>query len=367
LGEEHGKLVYHPWSSKVLKELINTYRRCELPVLDLEFSAACTLRKIFGGCIYCDSEVGSPHNNELNAHEVMMLIDRCLALGLKWIYVCGLGEPTNDPKFYDVIEKLEAANVKMSIFTNGIYLTRDLIEKLYESNVSIIIKCDSFNEKRFNHILMGKLTTTFNPARKIYENIRHALEVGYCEKSGPDMALSVVITRINIDDIPHIVEFCKNNAIFPLIAELEYAGRAKRIYSELAPSVHELLELKQKVDEILGYEYVVPICPAALVGLHITNVGECVIDRRTGMSCGWFYLKEPDYVSLGNVRHHDVKHLLYAQLEYRSGITPDALIDWWRDVRARLVFGGCGGMGIMDSYINILHLSSEKLKFLAGA
>lgn len=334
-------IVYYPWSEKVLNECLAGHDRGELSTLDLELTAKCSQ----ASCIYCDSrpDVGIRHHNELNYRETEKLLKEAKKLGLRWIYTCGLGEPLEDIKFERLVETASMGDVRLSIFTNGILIDKNKAKWLHENRVCLILKLDTFEEATFDKIL-GKKGT----AQKIYEVVKLLLDAGYgknCGNNYTDLAFSIVPTSLNIDDIGNVVKFAKKNHIFPSIGELERAGRAfeKKTYHDLALDNERILELKKKVESLLWKGYTRPICPTIITGLHIDNIGDCVVDYQTGLNCKWFLLGEPMIKILGNIRKDSLAGMFNSAREYRKKCFEKNGNGVRECESTEYVFGGCGG------------------------
>lgn len=206
------KLEYFPWSNEIFEETIKDSMKGNIPCLDIELSARCDLNKTTQGCIYCDSHqaIRNSYVNELKIEEILELISAAKKMGLKWVYVCGLGEPSNDPKFLNFIVGIKKKKVNVSIFSNGIYFSEEDIAFLYENHVNLILKCDSLKSEVFNRLLGGDIAQRLNLAEKIYHTISKLIEIGYSkDKASPSLALSIVPTRYNVLDILDTIEFCK--------------------------------------------------------------------------------------------------------------------------------------------------------------
>jgi len=349
-------LEYYPWSNDVLSTSIKEFSCGKLPCLDLELGASCQLKAKTGGCIYCDSNglVGKHNPAELSVKEICRVIDQGVNLGLKWVYICGLGEPTDDPKAKDVIKYLSHSKVKMSMFSNGINYSDENIEFFFENKVNLIIKCDSFDPDIFNYLLGGNKAKSLHVADSVYETIGKLIKIGYSQTSNdPSLALSIVLTNVNLSKVPEIIEFCKTWNVFPLLGELENAGRASVAFNELSPSENQLSRLRDIATEILGYNYEIPVCPAAFSGLHINNMGDCIVHKQSGSSCAWFSLVEPETEVLGNVRVDSLANLRDKLIQYRKNLKEsNNLAKWlttvWSENQLSHVFGGCGGRKLME-------------------
>ena len=312
-----------------------------MPTLDFEFTARCT----HASCIYCDSrpEVGQRHPNELNWRETERLLREGRRLGLKWLYACGLGEPLEDVRFQRIVETASDLGVKLSVFTNGILIDKELARWLHDHDVHLILKLDTFDESAFDTILGKK-----DAARKTYDALDFLLASGYGQSgrgNHTDMAFSIVPTRLNMGTIEDVLKFAKANNIFPSVGELEQAGRALEgtTYSDLSLSAEEIRSLREMVEALTWKGYKRPICPTILTGVHIDNIGNCVVDSETGFNCKWFLLRDPVVRVLGNVRQHELAALFQSTKEYRKKCfdANGKAIKYCESVD--YVFGGCGG------------------------
>ncbi|MFA4994113.1 MAG: radical SAM protein [Bdellovibrionales bacterium] len=346
--------VYFPWSERVLSDLLKGHDKGELSALDLELTAKCSQVS----CIYCDSkpDVGKKNPNELNYQETEALLDQGKALGLKWIYICGLGEPLEDERFVKMAEKASSLGIRISMFTNGLMIDQEKAFWLKKNGVCLILKMDSFNAASFDKILGRK-----GAAQKIYDTIGFLLNAGYskgCEEGYTDLAFSIVPTAFNIKDIEEVILFTKKNNIFPSIGELEHAGRAHKntTYSVLSVDEAQTSELKDTVDRHLGGCYARPICPSIIAGVHINDVGNCIVDGDTGLNCKWFMLENPAIKVLGNIREDSLATLFSRVKEYRKKCFAESSDGLQRPRSTEYIFGGCGG-----SPKRIMHLAENHL------
>jgi MoaA/NifB/PqqE/SkfB family radical SAM enzyme len=291
-------IIYKPWSPKTLLECINAYRDGKIPVLNLDFSAKCS----FCSCLYCDSKVGKASLGEMSAQEATSLITEMFySYGLKWIYICGLGEPTEDPKFFPVLECAKSLGINVSIFTNGAGIDANKAAILKDYPVHIALKLDSLNATTFD-TLVGKT----GAANKIYKFLDILISSGFLREidGETNLALSIVPTKLNFMEIKEVINFCKRNKIFPAIGEMEEVNKAASNIDKLSLTRDQLISLKKQISKIIGFEYERPLCPGIIPSLHVTNTGDYVMDQKTGLSCSWFFMKDLNYQVLGNI-HHD--------------------------------------------------------------
>ena len=333
------EITYYPWSGQVLNDCIKGWLQERLPTIDLELTAKCTRCS----CIYCDSRprVGQFDSRELTSAETIKFLKEAKELGLKWLYVCGLGEPMEDTKFFELVEYLSDVGINISIFTNATLINEETAKFFHTHSVFLVVKLDTFDEQIFDNIL-GKR----GRARLIYQAVEYLLDAGYARRNKnntTDLAFSIVPTKLSLPAIPNVIKIAKEHNIFPSIGELEVSGNASipKVYQELALSPEETRYLRHIVDEMLWPNYKRPICPAILTSLHIDHIGNVVVDRDTGLACKWFLLKEPIVHTIGDVRTNSLETLLERVKDYQHNCFKNpAKI---KNCEVDYTFGGCGG------------------------
>lgn len=335
------RIEYYPWSQKVLKESLSMQKHGMLPTLDIELTAKCS----GASCIYCDSKPDVCKNGQIGEIDFpaiqKMLVD-AKSRGLQWVYTCGLGEPLEDNKFWNIVHLLKSNDISLSMFSNGLFIPDvNVARELKKCNVNIILKMDTFDESNFN-ILLGKNGI----ASKIYAACDYLLEAGFGEKDGyTDFAFSIVPTSLSIDGIPAVVDFAKKHGIFASIGELEQAGEVinNNMDESLAISDERVKMLKEIADAYIEGVYMRPICPCIVTGLHIDNLGNCVVDEDTGLNCKWFLLKNPRTIKLGNIENENIFCLLDKVNTYRKECFKTRFNLIKKSCDVSYVFGGCGG------------------------
>lgn len=336
------RVEYYPWSLKVLNECLVADKKGDIPALDLELTAKCT----GAYCIYCDSkpgvcEKGNP--NEVDFVTLKRVILEAKKRGLRWVYTCGLGEPLEDKNFWDLVCLLHENEICLSMFSNGVFIKDiETAKKLKDCNVNIILKMDTFDEEKYDTIL-GKRGT----AKRIYKARDLLVQAGYGadEEGYSNLAFSIVPTSLSIDSIPEVIDYCQDHGIFASIGELEQAGEVikNNLNETLGINREQIMSLKTIADSYFGGSYMRPICPCILSGVHIDNVGNCIVDLDTGLNCKWFLLKDPRTVVLGNVYETSISELFSRVIEYRRKAflsNNRKIID---SCSVSYVFGGCGG------------------------
>ena len=112
---------------------------------------------------------------------------------------------------------------------------------------------------------------------------------------------------------------------------------------KLSISKKDVLNLKKIADAYIEGDYMRPICPCILTGLHIDNTGNCVVDRNTGLNCKWFLLKDPETIKLGNINNESILELFDKVNKYRNNCFKNNYDIIKKSCDVSYVFGGCGG------------------------
>lgn len=340
-------IEYKPWSIEVVAEMAQKASEGVFACLDIEVSDKCPYN-----CIYCET----PSQNRKSKVD----IDKACALlrtkQFKWVYICGIGEPTygdNENQLLQILECCKENGARCSIFTNLSNLSEKIIEYIEKGILYCIFKFDSQ--------YTGIVDKLYNPSRldEHMDNVQKMTTLVQCDGKTTNIAASIVPTQYNFGEIPDLVRWCIEHDIFPLVAQLEYTGAAKDVYEQLVLDDKTLSELKEDIAGVLGEEYRVPFCPAVFSGFSITYDNKIVVDHRTGLSCHSFWLDDPEL---------DVVCSNFSDLETVQDFT-DKLIKarverYDRFLKNRAfykydILGGCGGnrKDVFDLYERMMKAS----------
>lgn len=343
-------IQYEPWSKDVVQKAAQDACNGIFTCLDLEISGKCPYN-----CIYCES----PYRNKestLNVEKVCTLLD---TKQFKWVYICGIGEPTYEDNYVQLLKILASCKkneARCSIFTNLSSLTEQLINYINDNVLYCVFKFDSLSEEKVIKLYSpSEVETHFLNINRIEKFVR-------CDGITTNIAASIVPTKYNKDEIPFLVEWCVERNIFPLVAQLEYAGAAKDVFEELVLEDDALEQLKTEIKNILGDEYSVPFCPAVFSGLSITYDNKITIDRRTGLTCHSFWLDDPDLdVICENFSElYTLDDITQKLITARTERYEDFLKN--KDKYGYDVLGGCGGnkIDIFDLYTKMMEASLKQ-------
>ena len=337
---------YLPWSKKELIKTIDAYRHGQLSILDIELSGRCNFK-----CKYCDSpDRHKEFHVDLERVRAAMMTGR-----VRWIYICGLGEPTSEGNGEILLKLLEFAEefgVRCNIFTNLSSLTDKLVEYIDKGILYLMFKMDSVTPAS-----VAYLYGTSHPQQQI-SNVNTIVDHVQIKDGTTNLAASIVPTKENLHEIPKIVQWCIGHNIFPLIAELEDAGEGAKVFQQLDPGKEALSKLKWELLLQNGDEIKVPICPAMIGGIHINHDGFITVDKKTGFSCHWFWLENPEVKQISNFNHADTWDTHTDNIiNYRKSRVDDVRKYINNCNKVTYVFGGCGG-SIEDILLGHLALHS---------
>ena len=335
-----GIMQYKPWEKKEVEELINQSNK-SLPILDIQLGGACNLK-----CIYCDTpKYGFPCLVDLPSIEKLMNDGN-----IKWVYVCGLGEPTapsNLNHLKQILSWCRQKNIGLSMFSNMLNVDKDILDYIDNGTLNVLFKLDTFDKERMAYLYGKDRGDIF---LKNYQALR---EVTHATNGVTNLGASIVPTSVNYDELPYIIDWCIKNNIFPLIGQLEDAGSCSKVYKELEVKEEELIRLRKYISSTYGVNYEMPTCPATISGIHVTNTNKIILDKRTGLSCPWFWLDEPQLEVIGSIKDMSYEEITKKIMDYRT-LKLEDVIEMEKHIEL-YPFGGCGGNAkqLLKTYIDI--------------
>lgn len=331
---------YTPWSKRVLERILSISSET-LPILDVQLGGACNLN-----CIYCDT----PRYNSpclIDTNSIEKIIEEA---NIEWVYTCGLGEPTapgNMKSLKEILNTCKKNGAKVSVFSNIVNLDDELLSYIEEGTLNVLFKLDSFNKEKMTY-LYGQ-----DRGKIILENYQRLLEVIKLSNGTTNLAASIVPTKVNYEDVYQIIDFCMEHGIFPLLGQLENAGKCSHIFEEMKLEHEELMHLRTYINQKYGIEYKIPICPATISAMHVTNTNNVIVDEKTGLSCAWFWLENPEMITIGNIKEMTGEEITRKIINYRKSKFKD-VVAIEKTLKSH-PFGGCGGDAkeLLNQYINI--------------
>lgn len=333
-------MEYAPWSTDVLKHFSRSPNK--LSILDIQFGGKCNLN-----CIYCDTPTYA-----LPCSLCLDSIEKFVSSGtVQWVYGCGLGELTatgNIETLKQVLYLCKKYGTKVSIFSNVVNLDNELLDYIDSGTLHLLFKLDSFNPKVMNYLYGA------DKSNILIKNYAKLKEVVHINNGTTNLGASIVPTIPNYSDIFRVINFCMDYNIYPLLGQLEEAGRCNHlIFDELALTASQLISLKTYIEYNYDVKYQIPICPATIFGVHVTNFNNVIVDKKSGLSCGWFRLQSPEMITLGSIVGTSLEEITNIIIGYRKEMLP-SVISEEKELKYN-PFGGCGGdtKNLFNQYINI--------------
>lgn len=179
--------------------------------ISMNITKKCNLR-----CIQCFSDSGFIKENELTTQDFYKLFDDMNKNGT--FYIClGGGEPFTRPDLFDILEYGKKKQLAISIVSNGLLLTKEILEKLNDMDLDYL--WISFEGLKENHEKLRGIGTFDKTIRAL-----ELLKKYYRGKT----ALRMSINKYNISEINDLVKIGEkyNIDLIRFTPLLEF-GRAK--------------------------------------------------------------------------------------------------------------------------------------------
>ncbi len=207
------------------REVADCLERGGLLSLELEFTRRCNLR-----CMYCYASAGDALEHELSLDEVMGVIEQAQGLGARRIILLGGGEPLLFPKVREVIEHIHSLGLSQVLFTNGVLLTSRLCRFLFDRQVTVVIKRNSFS--RVTQYFLAGVVGAYAGIRR---GLNRLADAGYPDAEHP-LCIQTVICRPNRSEIEAMWIWAREHRITPYFEVLTEQGRARQNPQLLLPS-----------------------------------------------------------------------------------------------------------------------------------
>ncbi|MFP4111455.1 MAG: radical SAM protein [Candidatus Woesearchaeota archaeon] len=149
-------------------------------------------------CRYC---YVSRKNDCIDFKKLSSVIREAKKLGVGNIDILG-GEPLLYPRFFDLIRLTDSLKIQTSIFTNGSFLTKALLNKLNKKNTIIVIKTDTRANYEFQNV-----------PDMSYDDLLEKIDL--VKRAGFRMMSFTVVTKKNVDNIDEIFELCDEKGMIP--------------------------------------------------------------------------------------------------------------------------------------------------------
>jgi radical SAM protein with 4Fe4S-binding SPASM domain len=171
--------------------------------MEIEFSRVCNFR-----CSYCYVADKSECSNELSRPEIRDVILQAKALGARKIIILG-GEPSIYPHLVEMLRFLSSEDLEVEMFTNGTGIDEELAAVLARERVRVVLKMNSRDEE-----LQDRLAGKKGAFQIIHRALSFLQKAGY-PSDDLFLAVSTVICRQNIDELPAMWQWLRRESIEP--------------------------------------------------------------------------------------------------------------------------------------------------------
>lgn len=218
-------------------EIEEAVRNGRLLSMEIEFSRRCNFH-----CPYCYVPQNPALENELSREEICDVILQAKNLGAKKIIILG-GEPTIYPYVLEMIAFIRGQDLEVEMFTNGSYVTADFAKQLFDHNVRVVLKMNTFDEK-----LQDTLSGTKGSYKLIQAAFHNVKQAGYPSKEA-FLAVSTIICQQNIHEIVDMWQWLRDQDIVPYFEIITPQENAKQ-NEWLRVDARKLYEIFSEIAEI---------------------------------------------------------------------------------------------------------------------
>lgn len=229
------------------EELKKAEANNKMLLIDIETSNKCNLN-----CKYCFRDIYGTKEaleKELALDKRLQLIREAKSLGCETIKITGAGEPFADPNIWPMIECANSLGMWVMIFTNGSLIDKNIAKKLTKLNVSLIVKCNSFDEDT-EDFMVG----VNGYAKKRTAAINYLIEEGFNKTKPTRLGRDLVIANMNKEEVYDALRWCRKNNVFPLFRPLMPIGAARKL-TDWMISKEETKAIYEKARDIDKQEF----------------------------------------------------------------------------------------------------------------
>ncbi len=200
-------------------------------------------------CAFCFTE--DPANleggkrrltNEMSIERRLRLIDELAELGCRSINFVGAGEPTIEPHFWELLDRMGRRGITPIVYTEGaLRLQRsDFANRLLDVGATVVVKVNSLTDSEYqNAVVRGNAskislpTLDYTSARN--RAIEVLLEAGFAHSVPTRLAFDTIITMRNASEIETIHRYARRNNIFVLFVNYLPSGRSSILQEDALP------------------------------------------------------------------------------------------------------------------------------------
>ena len=198
------------------EEIQDAVRKRRLLSMELELSLTCNFR-----CAYCYVTDQAHSEPELTPEEIRDVILQAQELGARKIILLG-GEPMIYPDLLGVVRFIRGRGLDVEMFTNGTNISPEVARELFELQTAVVLKMNSF--RRETQDLLAGAEGAFD---SIQAALAHLKAAGY-PAPGRRLCVSSVICRQNLDELPALWQWARDQGIEPYLEMITPQENASR-------------------------------------------------------------------------------------------------------------------------------------------
>lgn len=153
----------------------------------------------------------------LDREKTAQVISGASETGIKVLVVAGEGEPLLHPDFTWLLDRTVEAGLLPYVFTNGSRLTDENIKFLANKRASIIVSMDSLDPAKYQQLTGGEKGGDLRVLLKNIEKCRAGFSALIEPRNGiriGSLALNMVVTKLNYEEVSKIKAFCGDDVVF---------------------------------------------------------------------------------------------------------------------------------------------------------
>lgn len=264
-------------------------------MLNIYLTNACNLN-----CPHCFMKAGKRLDHELTEQEWTRLLTEFKECGGNAVTFTG-GEPLLHPGFCQIVEKAHGMGLQVTVLTNGILWTDELIDRLSDCLTEVQISIDGVDDAS---------NAKVRKAGTFEQLVRNVIRFS---KNGVRVSVATTFTQDNIDTAPRYAELVgrineetDKKVIFKLTKkilpgrETHYSEAENKVYEEKIRQVEDLTDPNAKYEAFMdGHTPNLVAKNCGFGGLSIAADGNVYFCNRV--------LEIPKQ---GNVREQSLRHFL---------------------------------------------------------
>lgn len=174
--------------------------------------------------------------NEMSLDERLRLIDQAAELGVRSINFIGAGEPTIDPFFFVLLERMRKYGITPIVYTEGtLRLTdRDFVQRLFDLGATVVLKVNTLEDEAYQNAVVagptgrkGRVVGNYFQLRKVA--LENLIAAGFYDCYPTRLAFDTIITQENKDEVLRIHRYARRHNIFVLFVNYLPSGRSTQV------------------------------------------------------------------------------------------------------------------------------------------